>query len=123
MNIGREPVLTRDWEIANLPPEMTRSSITGRVKALSIIVAIEGLIPDRRRGSASDKNPPRRPAKPNTYVAKWLRELRGETTEPQTQRCLPEPIVPAGRGSTALSPCRPASWAADWFCPIPRGSR
>jgi hypothetical protein len=35
---------------------MTRGSITGQVKALSMIVAIQGLIPDRRAGSA-EKNP------------------------------------------------------------------
>lgn len=32
--------------------EMTRSSITGQVKALSMIVAIQGLIPDYRAGRA-----------------------------------------------------------------------
>ena len=44
----REQVLDRLWEIAKLSPEMTRGSITGQVKAISMIVAIEGLIPDRR---------------------------------------------------------------------------
>ena len=48
LNISREQVLTRLWEIANLSPEMTRGSVTAQVKALTMIVAIEGLIPDRR---------------------------------------------------------------------------
>ena len=45
LNIGREQVLARLWEIANLSPEMTRNSVTAQVKALTMIVAIEGLIP------------------------------------------------------------------------------
>jgi hypothetical protein len=44
--------LDRLWEIANLSSEMTRGSITGQVKAIQMIVAIEGMIPDRRAGSA-----------------------------------------------------------------------
>ena len=47
-NVGRDKVLARLWEIANLAPEMTRNSMSSQVKALSMIVAIEGLIPDRR---------------------------------------------------------------------------
>ena len=48
LNLDRERVLTRLWEIANLSSEMTQGSITGQVKALSMIIALEGLIPDRR---------------------------------------------------------------------------
>jgi len=47
-HLGREQVLDRLWELAILGPEVTRGSITGQVKAISMIVAIEGLIPDRR---------------------------------------------------------------------------
>jgi hypothetical protein len=47
-NLDREQVLTRLWEIANLSPEMTRGSITGQVKALTMIIAMENFIPDRR---------------------------------------------------------------------------
>jgi hypothetical protein len=45
--ISREQVLARLWEIAKLSPEMTRNSITGQIKALVMIVSIEGLIPER----------------------------------------------------------------------------
>jgi hypothetical protein len=45
-SISREQVLGRLWEIANLSPEITRNSINGQIKALSMIVAIEGLIPN-----------------------------------------------------------------------------
>ena len=46
LNLGREQVLARLWEIANLSPEITRNSASAQIKALSMIVAIEGLIPD-----------------------------------------------------------------------------
>src|SRR3981081_4426141 len=45
--LRREQVLDRLWEIAKMSPEMTRGSITGQVKAIWMIVAIEGLFPDR----------------------------------------------------------------------------
>ena len=54
----REQVLDRLWEIANLSSEMTRGSITGQVKAIQMIVAIEGLIPDPRAGSAKKNSVP-----------------------------------------------------------------
>jgi hypothetical protein len=47
LNLDREQVLNRLWEIANLSPEMTRGSITGQVKALSMIIAMQNFIPDR----------------------------------------------------------------------------
>ena len=58
LNLGREQVLDRLWEIANLSPEMTRGSVSFQVKALSMIVAIEGLIPDRRAVSSEKKSAP-----------------------------------------------------------------
>jgi hypothetical protein len=56
--LRREQVLDRLWEIAKMSPEMTRGSITGQVKALSMIVAMEGLIPDRRAGASDNKSTP-----------------------------------------------------------------
>jgi hypothetical protein len=112
MNPAREQVLTRLWEIARLSPELTRNSVTGQVKALGMIISIEGLIPDRRAGSASDKESAPPPAKPNTYVAKWLRELRGETTDPQPNPDLvpdehPDPAPAPGAPSNASPACSP----------------
>jgi hypothetical protein len=72
-HVSREQVLDRLWELANLSSEMTRGSITGQVKAMSMIVAIEGMVPDRRAGSAQ-KNPAPPPTKPNIYQSEWLRE-------------------------------------------------
>jgi hypothetical protein len=45
LNLGRDQILARLWELANLSPEATRGIIAGQVKALAMIVAIEGLIP------------------------------------------------------------------------------
>src|ERR1700689_2052709 len=51
LNLSREQVLARLWEVANLSPEMTRGSITGQVRALSMIVAMQNLIPYREKKS------------------------------------------------------------------------
>jgi hypothetical protein len=86
-SISREQVLARLWEFATMGPEVTRGSITGQVKAVSMIVAIEGLIPDRRAGSA-EKNPAPPPNKPQIYESEWLREQRRKDNGPQ-----PDPIL------------------------------
>ena len=48
LNFGRDQILNRLWELATLSHEATRGSIAGQMKALALIAAIEGLIPDRR---------------------------------------------------------------------------
>jgi hypothetical protein len=88
LNVGREQVLARLWEIANLGPEMTRGSMTGQVKALGMIVAMQCLIPDRladdRPADFSEKKsaPPPHTG-PEIYTAAWLAARRGKTTDPQ----------------------------------------
>jgi hypothetical protein len=79
-NLDREQVLGRLWELAKLSPEMTRGSITGQVKALSLIIAMQNFIPDRK--ALSEKNPPAPPAKPKIYEAAWLRKQQDTTMEP-----------------------------------------
>jgi hypothetical protein len=65
-NLDRQKALDRLWEIAYLSPEKTRGSISGQVKALTIIVAMHNFIPDRRaidRPSIySEKSSPAAPA-------------------------------------------------------------
>jgi hypothetical protein len=110
-NVSRDQVLDRLWEIANLAPEMTRSSITGQVKALSMIIAIEGLIPDRRAASAQNKSA-HPPVTAQIYTAEWLRNRQsGENVDPQ-------PPSPAAREETASEP-QPASGSADGAPPTP----
>jgi hypothetical protein len=83
LNLDREQVLDRLWEIANLSPEMTRGSITGQVKALSMIVAMQNFIPDRRAASSEKKATPA-PAHAQIYEAAWLRKQQATTIDPQT---------------------------------------
>ena len=63
-NLSRDRVLARLWEIADLAPEQTRNGMSAQVKALSMIIAMEGLIPDRRAVVRSEQTRPsaRRPA-------------------------------------------------------------
>ena len=82
VNLSREQVLARLWEIANLDPEMTRNSASAQIKAIAMIVAIEGLIPDRRAGS-SERKSASPPAVPQIDTAAWFREQQGKTTGPQ----------------------------------------
>jgi hypothetical protein len=60
---------------------MTRSSITGQVKAISMIVAIEGLIPDRRAGAAENKSAPPF-LRAEIHPAAGLGRRQGETIDP-----------------------------------------
>jgi hypothetical protein len=71
LNIGRDQILDRLWELATLNHEATRGSIAGQIKALSMIVAIEGLIPDRRL-SPSAPQPAAPPINADIYPAAWL---------------------------------------------------
>jgi hypothetical protein len=81
-NLDREQVLKRLWELANLSPEMTRSSITGQVKAISMIVAMQNFIPDRR-AVPSEKNSAPAPAKAQIYASAWLRKQQTASLDPQ----------------------------------------
>jgi hypothetical protein len=83
----REQVLDRLWEIAKLSAEMTRGSITGQVKALSMIVAIEGLIPDRRAGSL-EKTPVPAPSQAEIHPAAWFGRQQEQTLDPQPDPAL-----------------------------------
>jgi hypothetical protein len=92
MDLGREQVLARLWEIANLDPEITRNSASAQIKALAMIVAIEGLIPDRkanRRAGSSEKMSASSPAVPQSNTDVWLREQQGKTNGPEPS---PDPV-------------------------------
>jgi hypothetical protein len=47
LNMDRDQILNRLWELANTHPETTRGSITNQVKAMAMLVAIMGLLPGR----------------------------------------------------------------------------
>jgi hypothetical protein len=110
LSLDREQVLNRLWEIANLSPEMTRGSVTGQVKALSMIVAMENFIPDRRAVSSPEKKSPPAPA-PEIYASAWLRKQKATTIDPQPSPSPNQeedspavPDCPASPGSAAAAP-------------------
>ena len=121
LNLDREQVLARLWEIANLSPDMTRGSVTGQVKALSMIVAMENFIPDRR-AVPSERQSPSAPT-PQIYASAWLRrQQEGTNIDPQPN---PAPPVPAGAQEEAQqedSPAEPVPSSAG-ETPAPRKHR
>jgi hypothetical protein len=104
LNLGRDQILTRLWELANLSSEATRGSIAGQVKALAMIVAIEGLIPNRRL-SPTQNQPATPPSQPQIHTAEWLRppQRQAEGTEPGDAT-----KVQAARSPEPKSPPHPA---------------
>jgi hypothetical protein len=111
LNLDREKVLDRLWEIANLSPEMTRGSITGQVKALSMIVAMQNFIPDRRATSSEKKATPA-PAHAQIYEAAWLRKQQATTIDPQTSPA-PDHQEAQQEDSPAIPAC-PACPGVPW---------
>ena len=117
LSLDRQQVLDRLWEIANLSPEMTRGSVTGQVKALSMIVAMENFIPDRRAVSSQEKKSPSAPA-PEIYASAWLRKQQATTIDPQPS---PSPNQeedsPAVPGSAAAAPPDPGPGQSTFVKP------
>jgi hypothetical protein len=99
LNLDREKVLDRLWEIANLSPEMTRGSITGQVKTLSMIVAMQNFIPDRR-------------ATPNLVIP-----TGAEGPAPAQQEQEDSPACPASVGDPPPNPGPSQSTFANRFIP------
>ncbi len=88
VNLEREKVLDRLWEIANLSPEITRGSITGQVKALSMIIAMQNLIPDRRAPQHATT------IGPQPGPAPIQQEQKDSPARPGPQPGVPEPKTP-----------------------------
>ncbi len=128
LNLNREQVLARLWEIANLSPEMTRGSITGQVKALAMIVAIEGLIPDRRAVPAQNKTAPLPiaqiyqaacPPRPAVGLAGQQRETANPQPDPELAQEEDEPARPASPGLPRSVPWKPTHGSAADVPPPP----
>jgi hypothetical protein len=97
MSASREQVLTRLWEIASLEPERTRNSMSAQIKALSMIVAIEGLIPDRRAGAANQQSRTERPGVPEPRPGVAAANAKATPSAPQgpVSASAPEIRVPS----------------------------
>ncbi len=116
LNLGRDQILARLWELANLSHEATRGIIAGQIKALSMIVAIEGLIPDRRL-SPSGTQPAAPPVKADIYSSGWLRKQQNQAGEEpgdavaaaESQPAAPQvpDLEPAPNPATAAPPPPP----------------
>jgi hypothetical protein len=121
LNLGRDQILARLWELANLSHEVTRGIIAGQIKALSMIVAIEGLIPDRRL-SPSGTQPAAPPFNAEIYASEWRRKqqhqaageepddavaaMEAQPAAPQVPDLEPAPN-PAPKPATAAPPPPP----------------
>ncbi len=119
---NREQVLARLWELAYLSPEMTRNSITGQVKAISMIVAMQNFIPDRRALSAEKKSTPA-PVNAEIYKSAWLREqeaaAHATTNDPQPTPAPPVPACRGARGEDGQGEPEPAPGPAAGAPPSP----
>src|SRR6201987_2387215 len=73
LNLGRDQILARLWELATLSHEATRGTIAGQIKALAMIVATEGLIPAPRL-PPSGTQPAAPPINADIYASEWLRK-------------------------------------------------
>ena len=96
LNLGRDQILARLWELATLSHEVTRGIIAGQIRALAMIVAIEGLIPDRRP-SPPETQPKAPPVNAPFYKSQWLREQEHQ------------PVAEEPRDSVAATKTPPAA--------------
>ena len=127
VKLDRKQVLDRLWEIANLSPEMTRGSITGQVKALSMIVAMQNFIPDRLAISSQKKSAPATNPQAQIYAAAWRARQQAATVDPQPSPAPPVPPAPACRGACRGAqqedgPARPACPGSVGEAPSDPGS-
>ena len=95
LNVGRDKVLERLWELATLPPDVTRGNINGQLKAVAMFAAMGGLFP--AAPAAQPEQPPASPpVKPQIYVAEWRREQSQPQADAVTDEpSLQEPSLPA----------------------------
>jgi hypothetical protein len=103
LNFGRDQILNRLWELATLSHEATRGSIVGQMKALAMIAAIEGLIPDRRP-SPSRTQPAAPPVEADIYAAGWLPKQQHQAASGE-----PGDAIPEAEAQSAAPPPAPAA--------------
>jgi hypothetical protein len=114
-SISRDRVLARLWEIANLSPEVTRNSISGQVKALSMIVAMEGLIPDHR---ATGKQSPHPLPKSPIYEAGGSLKAKANANAEASPGLVPDEDHPAPQSNLVESRSKDLGRANSYIDPI-----
>jgi hypothetical protein len=137
LNLGRDQILARLWQLANFSPETTRGSITGQIKAMSMIVAIEGLIPNRNDDRRLSPAVHTQPAVPSVNAQMYAseRQPQAEGKDPGEAEAVlaakpnpqvPEPVADAPspnleRNHTALNPFvypKGTDWVPDLMARI-----
>jgi hypothetical protein len=81
LNVGRDKILERLWELATLSPAETRGNIIGQLRALAMFAALGGVtaVPPAVRPEQEPVPPP--PPKPEIYQAAWLRKQREQEAQ------------------------------------------
>ncbi|HEV2272779.1 MAG TPA: hypothetical protein VGR96_01365 [Acidobacteriaceae bacterium] len=69
-DVGRDRILARYWELANLDPEVTKGTITGQLKALDALCEEIGLAPHTKESA-----PPA--ASQAIYRSAWMQPADG----------------------------------------------
>ena len=119
LNLGRDQILARLWELANLSHEATRGIIAGQIKALAMIVAIEGLIPsgtmNARRPSPPQNQPAASPVEAQIYCAEWRRKQQHQAAveEPGDAVAATEAQPAAPQAPEPETPPQPAPMLAN----------
>ena len=102
LNIGRDKVLERLWELATLPPDVTRGNINGQLKATAMFASFGGLFPE-----ASAAHPEQPPIKVDIYHPPWFYEQQAKEASRQSN-----PAVAQQEEEPALPSAEPAPGAA-----------
>jgi hypothetical protein len=111
----REQVLDRLMELANMSPDLTRGSITGQVKAITMVVAIDGMISGRRAGASVPQRASSPPDKTQIYAAEeWLAKQQEKAIQPE-----PSPALAQEEAEPGLVEPEPAPALAGDPPPLP----
>jgi hypothetical protein len=73
--VGRDQILGRYWELANLDPKETKGNITGQIKALDSICEQLPLVPVEKH---------KRVRTLDVYQSGWMNRSRGESQSEKT---------------------------------------